>query len=75
MVSEVDKYVIDKVKERRTEKGMSQADLAFEIDVPTSFIAMIESGQYSKKYNVQHINNIAKALECSPRDFLPKNPF
>jgi len=75
MISEIDKYVIGKVKERRLQQGFSQSQLAFELDVPTSFIAMIESGQYNKKYNVTHINNLAKALGCSPKDFMPEEPF
>lgn len=75
MASKVDQYVIDKVKELRTKKGVSQANLAFELDLPTSFIAMIESGKYAKKYNVQHLNEIARILECSPKDFLPQNPL
>ena len=36
---------------------------------------MIESGKYDKKYNVQHLNEIAKILECSPKDFQPSKPF
>ncbi|MDR3680437.1 MAG: helix-turn-helix transcriptional regulator [Flavipsychrobacter sp.] len=75
MISEIDKYVIGKVKERRLQQGLSQSQLAFELDVPTSFIAMIESGQYNKKYNVTHINNLAKALNCSPKDFMPETAF
>jgi transcriptional regulator with XRE-family HTH domain len=75
MVTAVDKYVIQKVKEKRTEKGISQSQLAFELDVVTGFIAMIESGKFSKKYNVSHLNEIAKILECSPKDFLPKQPL
>jgi len=73
MVTEVDKYVIQKVKERRVKKGLSQSQLAFEIGLASkSFIAMLESGKYGKKYSVAQLNEIAKILECSPRDFLPK---
>jgi len=71
MVTAIDKYVIQEVKRRRTEKKFSQSKLAFELDVPTSFIAMIESGKYDKKYNVAHLNALARILECSPKDFMP----
>lgn len=75
MVSPVDQYVIDKVKEKRIEKGFSQAKLAFELNQETGFIGKIESGKYGKKYNVHHLNEIALVLGCSPRDFLPKQPI
>ena len=75
MVSKVDKYVIQKVREKRLQKGFSQSQLAFELDLSTSFIAMIESGKYDKKYNVDHLNEIAKILECSPKDFQPEKPL
>ncbi len=75
MVTAVDKYVIEKVKERRLKKGISQSQLAFELGYTSkSYIQKIESGKYDKKYNVSQLNEIAKVLECSPRDFLPKEP-
>ena len=48
MVGEIDKYVIEKVKEKRIEKGFSQSQLAFELDQSNSFIKKIESGKYGK---------------------------
>lgn len=59
----------------RKEQGISQAQLAFELDLATSFIGMVESGRYGKKYSVNQINEIAKALGCSPKDFLPQDPL
>jgi len=75
MVSEIDKYAIDRVRELRQEKGISQSQLAFELDMSTSFIAMIESGKFKKKYNISHLNKIALILQCSPKDFMPDAPF
>jgi len=75
MVSPIDKYVIQKVKEMRLEKGLSQSQLAFELEQSNSFIAKVESGKYGKKYNVYHLNQIAVILECSPKDFFPEFPF
>ena len=69
MVSKIDKYVIQKIRDKRIEKGLSQSQLAFELDMSTGFIASIESGKYDKKYNIQHLNEIARILDCSPRDF------
>lgn len=76
MITEVDKYAIKKVLQRRKELGISQSQLAFELGYTSkSYIQKIESGKYGKKYNVTQLNEIAKVLECSPRDFLPEQPI
>ncbi len=75
MLDPVDKYVIEKVKEKRIEKGMSQSQLAFELELSNGFIGMIESTRFERKYSVAQINKIAKIFGCSPRDFLPKEPM
>ncbi|HIW65222.1 MAG TPA: helix-turn-helix domain-containing protein [Candidatus Alistipes intestinipullorum] len=54
---------------------ITQADLAYGIGVSTSFIAQVESLKCTTKYNMHHINEIAKYLGCSPRDFLPEYPL
>lgn len=69
----IDQYVIDKVKEKRETKGMTQEDLAFELGVSVGFIGNVESPKYRAKYNLTHINKLAIILSCSPRDFLPKD--
>jgi len=74
LVSSVEQYVIDKVREKRIEKGWSQKDLAYEIDLSISFIGDVESPKCRAKYNLNHINTLAKVFECSPRDFLPELP-
>ncbi len=74
LVSSVEQYVIDKVREKRIEKGWSQKDLAFEIDLSISFIGDVESPKTRAKYNLNHINTLARVFECSPKDFLPELP-
>lgn len=73
--TKVDLFVIEKVKERRLAAKMSQADLAYELGISKSFISMAESVSFPTRYNVQHINEIARILECSPQEFLPKIPL
>jgi transcriptional regulator with XRE-family HTH domain len=75
MISPIDEFVIKRVKALRQERKMSQSTLAFEMEFPTSFIAQIESGKYEKKYNVSHLNKLARIFECSPKDFLPESPL
>lgn len=75
MKSNIDNYVINKVKERRIEKNLSQAELAYELNVSVGFIGKVESANYPSHYNIKHLNELARVLECSPQDFLPKKPL
>ncbi|MEG0808428.1 MAG: helix-turn-helix transcriptional regulator [Alistipes sp.] len=71
----VDTYVIEAVRKERTAQKVSQSMLAYGIGVSTGFIGMVESSTARAKYNINHINEIAKYLGCSPRDFLPEKPL
>ena len=75
MKSKIDLYVIEKVKEKRTGRNLSQADLAFELGMSIGFIGKVESPKYPAHYNIRHLNELAKILKCSPQDFLPKKSF
>lgn len=75
MKNPVDRYVIDAIRKERMAQKISQAMLAYGIGVSKSFIGMAESPKYNIKYNISHINEIAKFLGCSPRDFLPEKPL
>ncbi len=69
--SNIELFVIEKVKEFRINKGISQADLACKLGVSYGFIGKIESPKYPTKYNLNHINKLAEIFNCSPKDFLP----
>ena len=73
--TEIELYVINKVREMRLEKGISQADLAHKLDLSVGFIGNVESVRYRAKYNLNHLNKLAKIFECSFADFFPKNPI
>ncbi len=75
MKDKINIYVINKVREKRLEKNISQADMAFELGMSVGFIGKIESPNYPTHYNIKHLNQLARILECSPQDFLPKKPF
>lgn len=75
MKTTVDTYVIEAVRRKRMEQNVSQAMLAEGIEVSRGFIGMAESSRYDIKYNLRHLNEIAKYLGCSPRDFLPEEPL
>ena len=67
----IEQYIIDCIREERTKRGISQAQLARLIGVSEGFIGNVENPKYRDKYNFKHLNAIAKALDCSPRIFLP----
>lgn len=73
--SVIDIFVIERVKELRIKRNLTQADLAFELDVSVGFIGKVESENYSTHYNLKHINELSKILRCSPQEFLPKKPL
>ena len=73
--SEIDQFVIDMVRQKRIEKNMSQRDMANLIGLSASFIGDIENPNSRAKYNLNHINELAKIFDCSPKDFLPDEPF
>ena len=75
MKSKIDQYVINQVKEKRVERNLSQADLAYELGMSVGFIGKVESVKYPSHYNIKHLNDLAKILKCSPQDFLPKKPI
>ena len=75
MKSKIDQYVISRVKDKRVENNLSQADLAYELGMSVGFIGKVESTKYFSHYNLKHLNDLAKILKCSPQDFLPKRPL
>ena len=60
-------FVINKIKKIRTEKGISQLELANTAIFSQSFLANVESGK--KKPSLLTILRIAEALNVNPREF------
>ena len=73
--SEIETFVISKVRERREHQMMSQSELATHLDVSDGFIGMVESLKYPSKYSVEQLNRLAIILKCSIRDFFPEKPL
>lgn len=71
----IERYVIEKVKEFRQKANMSQADLAAHLNVSYGFIGQVENPTKKAKYNIKHLNTLAIIFKCSPQDFLPPTPF
>ena len=69
--TKIEKYIIEKVKEKRMELNLSQLALSQRLDMNDSFVSHVESPKRRAKYNINHLNAIAKILKCSPKDFWP----
>lgn len=72
MENKIDQFVIDRVREIRLKKGISQSELANQIDLSRGFIGDVENPHHRAKYNLNHLNKIAIAFNCSIRDFFPE---
>jgi transcriptional regulator with XRE-family HTH domain len=70
--SEIEQYVIDKVKEIRDARGISQAKLAHLIDLSVGFVGNVENPKHIAKWNINHLNKISKELNVPFRDFFPE---
>lgn len=73
--SDIESYVINKVREKRIAASLSQSELAGELGVSNGFIGQVESPKHSAKYNLNHINKLASIFKCSPKEFLPDKTF
>jgi transcriptional regulator with XRE-family HTH domain len=71
-LTEIELYVIQTAKKLRLEAKLSQAELAFKMHVSSGFIGKVESNMSSAKYNLNHINDLAKIFNVSPKVFLPE---
>lgn len=74
-VSEIDRYVIQKVRERRKAMGLTQEDIGAAIGVSSSFIGQVENDKTDARYNLKHLNELALVLKCTLYDLLPEKPF
>lgn len=75
MKTPIEIYVIERVKALRIERGMSQAELAFKLNVSSGFVGKVETISLPTKYNLNHINKIAEILNISPQELLPNKPL
>jgi len=73
--TEIEAYIISKVKEKREQQKLSQSELASYLEVSNGFIGQAESPNHPTKYNLNHLNKLAVIFKCSMKDFMPDKPF
>jgi len=72
MKTPIDIYVMEKVRDKRIEMKLSQEELSIKAGFKSNgFVGQVESLNYSKKYNINHLNLFAQIFDCSPKLFLP----
>ncbi|MFC0773393.1 helix-turn-helix domain-containing protein [Terrimonas alba] len=74
-LTRIEKYIIARVKEKRIEQKLSQIALSQKLNMSDSFVGHVETPKRRAKYNVNHINALAKLFKCSPKDFWPEKPL
>jgi len=74
-MTRIEDYVIQKVKSMRHDKEWSQQVLADYMNLSQSFIKDVESPKNRAKYNLNHINTLARIFNCPFADFFPEKPF
>lgn len=75
LLSEIDQFVIDKVKEYRINHHLSQKELSIQMGFSEGFCGHVENPKRRDKYNLTHLNILAEIFSCSPQDFLPERPL
>jgi transcriptional regulator with XRE-family HTH domain len=71
----IDWFIVNRVREMRLLKKLSQDDIALHLNLSKGFIGHIESPNFIAKYNTTHLNELAKLFNCSPKDFWPEKPL
>ena len=74
-MTNIEKYIIDKIKTMRKEHGFSQLELSQKLEMSDSFISHVEAPSKRAKYNINNLNKIAEIFKCSPKDFWPDKPL
>ncbi|KUJ56388.1 hypothetical protein [Chryseobacterium aquaticum] len=76
IISEIDLYVIDKVREYRGKNVpyISQVELSQRMGYADGYVGKVENYSSNTRYNIRKLNLLAKALGLnSPREIIPNN--
>lgn len=71
----IEAYIIAIVKRKRLAAKYSQRALSIKMGVDESYVGQAESLTEEVKYNMNHINELAKIFECPISDFFPDPPL
>ena len=72
MKTKIEKYVIKRVRQMRKEHKLTQAELTDLLGFGSGFVGQAESNKCRTKYNLNHLNRLARIFDCSIREFFPE---
>src|SRR6185295_5322603 len=75
VISELDWHIINRAKELRIRKKLSQSDLSIEMGFSEKLIGSVENPTLKAKFNVRQLNLLARALRCTLWEIIPEKPF
>jgi len=67
--------IVENVRTIRKQKKKTQRDVASLFDVSPGYIGQIETETSASMYSFNNLNELAKYLGCSMRDFMPEKPI
>lgn len=62
----------DWLKEKRTERGMTMAEMAKRLDLSESYYSKIESGDRQRKMDIRLVSKLCKILDISIEEIISK---
>ncbi|OYD44520.1 hypothetical protein CHU00_16520 [Sphingobacterium cellulitidis] len=71
--SEIELEIIKRIVEIRGKK-ITQRNIADYLKVSSGYIGQVESKNSPSMFTFDQLNELAKFLKCSLRDFFPENP-
>lgn len=72
MKAPIELFVIKQVRKKRKAFKYTQAELSDRLGASNGFVGQVESKKCPQKYNLLHLNALAKIFDCSIRDFFPE---
>ena len=70
----IEAYIIEAVKKRRLKMDINPHRLSLELGIVHDFVGRTEAYTLGYKYNSNHLNELAKILDCNISDFYPPKP-
>ena len=71
MKTEIELFVINKVRELREKKNIGQKKLAMELKLSSSYVGNTENPYNKAKYNLNHLNELVKFFNVPFSYFFP----
>lgn len=73
--TKVEWSIVKNVRGIRKAQGKTQRDIASYFEVTPGYIGQIETEGSASMYSFDNLNELARRLECSMKDFMPQEPL